>query len=98
MPPSTSRKPRTIERRVRGLFIEYLVPSRRADGTTQDVVQRAGQGELVALTPVQCALFDALGMLAAPGATVEDIERELDAAYSEYHSARRALPGSGVGF
>jgi hypothetical protein len=98
MPPSTSKKPRTVERRVRGLFIVYTVPSRGVDGSMSTAEKRAEQGELVALTPIQAAHFDSLGMLAAPGATVEDIERELDASYSEYHSARQAVASSGAGF
>ena len=68
------------------------------DGQVHYLMQDASFGETIVLNDIQEeARLDALGALAAPGATREDVEREREAKISAYTQARRQVSAAVAG-
>lgn len=94
MPESktAARRPRTTERRIAFLSAQYFSEELGPDGVRRQTVRTGVRGEVVTLPLTEASRLDALGALAPEGATVEDIQRDLDSTYEAYQSARRNAP------
>jgi hypothetical protein len=92
----TTHKPRSVERRIRGLVVLYSSTETSPAGERIKVPRRAMRGELVTLDVAEVSRLDALGMLAEIGATEEDLEADLAASQRSYREARQSVVEAGV--
>jgi hypothetical protein len=91
--PATRPRPRERMIRVAIAVVEIEQVNSRGEVTLTPIT--AGRFETVTLSAAEEARLDALGALAAPGSTREQVQAELEAARDAYRSARQRL-SSGV--
>ena len=91
-PKTAARRPRTVERRVAFLSVQFFSDELTPDGSRRETVRSATRGQLITLPVTEASRLDALGALAPEGATVQDIEDDLAAAYAAYQAARQTVP------
>jgi hypothetical protein len=88
MSDSVTRVPRTVERRVAMVMVQYLSPEVDVNGQRIERLRTAYRGELATLTVSEAARIDALGGLAPEGHTAEMITADLQAVHAAYAAER----------
>lgn len=83
-----------FKRRVRAASVSYPVRAPGPDGRVVEVFREASKGDEITADAFTIMRLDSLGMLAPPGATAEDVEREADERLERYRAARRSVGGA----
>lgn len=94
----TTRKPRTVERRVQHLFVQHRATKLDYKGGEVEVLLTTKRGELATFTLPEAARLDALGALAPEGHTAEMIAQDIARNYEAYTTARQGVDGTGSAF
>jgi hypothetical protein len=98
MPETLKRPPRTVERRVSAILVQYFSRELDGEGREVEMARTARRGELATFSVQEAARLDALGALAPEGHTVEMIKRDIEATYEAWAATRRQPIDDGSGF
>jgi hypothetical protein len=80
-----------LTRRVSAAGVTYPLRTIGPDGRPAEVMRFAAQGEEFTASAAAILDLDCVGSLAPPGATLEDVEREVQAKIARYRAQRSTM-------
>jgi hypothetical protein len=88
---SPAKRPVAVARRIQAVVVLYQSDELDAKGERIAVHKSAKRGELITLSPREEARLDSLGALAAPGVSVEQMDKDGEAILDSYRAARSSV-------
>jgi hypothetical protein len=94
---TTSAMPKTVERRIQGVIVQYVSEGIGPDGEPRKTLETRRRGELATLSAQEAARLDGLAVLCPPDTSVEEMEEQSEIVKDSYRQARRSISDTALG-